>query len=221
MERWFKGESPTIDISSPFLRYKDFIVDPERNLVAHNVKELIPMLMDNEALACTYLYSGRISDWLTQCGNTKLSATVKDITTNRYPIDQKAGLMAAIFMMDGTFPYTDVCGNACKEMHDVAMSLLANIEHYAIALCDPNDTLWVYVETRSKCNINRLRSYFVNDDHAACIKAVMRTVYEIDPDIPFIANYPSSSIKEIIHTFGYGNMTDDNWTSLTDGRLLS
>lgn len=221
VERWFKGESPKIDISSPFLRYKDFIVDPERNIIAHNVKELIPMLMDNQQLACTYLYGGRIGDWLTQCGNTKLSATVNDIITNRYPIEHTAGLMAAIFMMDTSYPYTDIQGKTCTDMHEVAMSLLANTAHYAMALCNPNDTLWVYIETRSKCNMNRLRSYFVGNDSEECKKAVIKTAYEIDPDIPFMSKYPSSSIKEIVHAFGYEEVTDDDWQSLTDGRLLS
>lgn len=221
VERWFKGESPKIDLSSPFLRYKSFIVDPERNIIAHNVKELIPLLMENEKLACTYLYSGRISDWLAQCGNTKLSATVNDITANRYPVDQKAGLMATIFMMDESYPYTDNCGNKCSDLHTIALTLLANIEHYAITLCNPNDMLWVYVETHSKCNVNRLRTYFINDNADTCRKAVIRTAYEIDPSIPFMAKHPSSSIKEIVHAFGYDDITDDDWLSLTDGRLLS
>ena len=221
VERWFKGESPKIDISSPFLRYKDFMVDPERNIVAHNVKELIPMLMENEQLACTYLYGGRIGDWLTQCGNTKLSVTVNDIITNRYPIEHTAGLMATVFMMDKTYPYTDVNGKQCTDIHDIAMTLLDNPEHYANALCNPNDTVWVYIETHSKCNVNRMRSYFISGDSEACKKAILRTAYEIDPDIPFMAKYPSSTVKEIVHAFGYEDTTDDDWLSVTDGRLLS
>lgn len=221
VERWFKGESPKIDISSPFLRYKDFVVDPERNIVAHNVKELIPMLMENEQLACTYLYGGRIGDWLTQCGNTKLSATVNDIVTNRYPIEHTAGLMAAVYMMDKAYPYTDINGKQCTDIHDIAMSMLDNPRHYANALCNPNDTMWVYIETHSKSNVNRMRSYFINGNPEACNKAIVRTAYEIDPDIPFMAKYPSSTVKEIVHAFGYEDITDDDWLSVTDGRLLS
>ena len=73
VEKWFLGEEVAVDISSPFLRYKNFIVDPERNLVADNVHELIPLLIDNERLAINYLYNGRIAGWLEQCGNVKLS----------------------------------------------------------------------------------------------------------------------------------------------------
>lgn len=72
VERWFLGEDVEVDISSPILKYRSFIVDPEKNLVADNVHELIPLLLDNERLAINYLYNGRIAGWLEQCGNVKL-----------------------------------------------------------------------------------------------------------------------------------------------------
>ena len=71
VERWFLGEDVNVDISSPLLKYRSFVVDPERNLVADNVHELIPLLLDNERLACSYLYNGRIAGWLEQCGYVK------------------------------------------------------------------------------------------------------------------------------------------------------
>ena len=221
VERWFKGESPEIDISSPYLRYKDFIVDPDRNLVAHNVKELVPLLMENETLACTYLYGGRIAAWLSQCGNNKLSDTIADITTNRFPVDQKAGLMAAVYSMDNSYPYKDLRGKFCHNLHEVVISLISDIDHYAVALCNSHDPFWIYVETHSKCNVNRIRSYFANSNPDLCRKAVLRTAYEIDPEIPFLIKHPSSTIKEIVYAFGHNTMTDDQWLSITDGRLLS
>ena len=102
VERWFLGENVHVDISSPLLKYRSFVVDPERNLVADNLHELIPLLVDNEKLAINYLYNGHITSWLEQCGNVKLSATLKDIVSNRYPVDQTAGLMSAICAMETT-----------------------------------------------------------------------------------------------------------------------
>ena len=49
----------------------------------------------------------------------------------------------------------------------------------------------------------------------------MRCVYEIDKDIPFLSRFPSSTIEQIVHSFGYEMVSDDDWRSLTDGRLLS
>ena len=220
VERWFLGENVDVDISSPILKYRSFIVDPEKNLVADNVHELIPLLLDNERLAINYLYNGRIAGWLEQCGNVKLSSVVKDIVVNRYPADQHAGLMASIYVMEPTYPYKDLHGNQCDDLHSVSISVLSYQEEYAIALRNPNDTLFLYLESHSKADINRLRSYFSEKEFEGRV-AILRLVYEIDKDIPFLNQYPSSSLQEIVHAFGNEDLPEDAWISLSDGRLLS
>ena len=221
VEKWFEGESPEVDLSSPFLKYKSFIVDPDRNLVADNIHELVPMLLENEKLAIGYLYNGRISSWLEQCGNDKLSTIVKDIVVNKYPVDQHAGLMAAVYMMEPTYPYKDIKGNLCDDVHSVAISLLSYIKEYGMLLVNPNDTLYQYLESHTKCNIDRLRSYFTQSEKFDAKVAVMRLVFEIDPEIPLLSRFPSSSLKDIVRTFGKEQLNEDEWHSLTDGRLLS
>ncbi len=221
VERWFLGENVEVDISSPMLKYRSFIVDPERNLVADNVHELIPLLLDNERLAISYLYNGRIAGWLEQCGNVKLSSTVKDIVVNRYPADQHAGLMAAIYVMEPTYPYKDLKGNLCDDVHSVAISVLSYQEEYALALSNPNDSLFLYLESHSKADIDRLRSYFQQGSSIDGRIAIMRLVYEIDAEIPFLAKYPSATIPEIVHAFGYEDCSADDWQAVSDGRLLS
>ncbi len=230
VEKWFLGEEVPVDISSPFLKYKSFIVDPERNLVADNVHELIPLLIDNERLAIGYLYNGRISQWLESCGNVKLATVVKDIVVNRYPVDQHAGLMAAVYYMEPTYPYKDVAGNSCDDLHSVAISVLSYQDEYGMLLRKPHDNLYLYLETHSKCDVDRLRSYFIKPDAPERKKAndsvdtriaILRLVYEIDGDIPFLARYPSSNIEEIVSAFGNEQLTEDDWHSLCDGRLLS
>ena len=220
VEEWFKGGSPKVDLSSPFLKYKSFIVDPERNLVADNIHELIPLLLDNETLAIGYLYNGRISQWLESCGNQKLSTIVKDIVENRYPVDQHAGLLAAVYAMEPTYPYKDAKGHLCDDVHSVAISLLSYQKEYGLLLNNPNDSLFLYLESHTKCNIKRIRSYFSKPESDMKV-AIMRMVYEIDPEIPLLARYPSSSLKEIVHAYGKDNLTEDDWHCLTDGRLLS
>ena len=219
VERWFKGENVKVDISSAVLRYKNFIVDPERNLVAHDLHELVPLLLDNERLAVNYLYSGRIANWLESCGNQKLSSILKDIITNKYPANGKAGLMAAIYAMEPTYPYKDLKGHPCDNVHSIALSLLSNQAGYALSLQQPDDTLYLWLDAHTKCDTQRLRSYFTPDADPHI--AVMRMVFEIDPDIPFLGRHPSTTVKEIVHSFGHTNLTDDDWLSLTDGRLLS
>lgn len=221
VEQWFLGESPNIDLSSPLLRYKSFVIDPERNIVADNVHELIPLLIDNERIACGYLYGGRISSWLEQCGNVKLSTAIKDIVTNRYPADQLAGLMTAVYTMESSYPYKDVRGNSCDNVHSIAISILSYADEYSVLLRNPHDRLWLYLETHTKCNMERLRGYFDTECTTIDRTSVMKLVYEIDPDIPLLAKYPSSTIKEIVRSYGSCDVTEDDWRILTDGRLLS
>ena len=221
VERWFLGENVKIDISSPTLKYRSFIVDPERNLVADNVHELIPMLVDNEKLAISYLFNGRISGWLEQCGNVKLSSAVKDIVTNRYPVNQHAALMAAVYVMEPTYAYKDIHGNLCDDVLIAAISVLSYQEDYALALANPNDHLYLYLESHSKADVARLRSYFAPESKLSSRIAILKLVYEIDSEIPFMAKHPSSTLAEIVHSFGYENCSEDEWLSLSDGRLLS
>lgn len=219
VERWFKGEDVEVDISSPFLRYKSFIVDPERNLVAANLHELVPMLLSNQQLAMNYLYNGRIAQWLESSGNIKLATIVRDLVINRYPADQKAGLIAACYAMEPSLPYTDVQGVECDDEHAVSLSLLSYPEKYAIILKNPNDSLFLWLECRLKCDVARLRSYFTEGKD--CRLGVLRMVYEIDYDVPFLSRYPSSSLTEIVHSYGYCQVSEDDWRALCDGRLLS
>ena len=219
VERWFLGENVPVDLSSPFLRYKSFVVDPDRNIIADNVHELVPLLADNEQLAINYLYNGRLVAWLEGSGNTKLSELLKDIVTNKYPVDKKAGLSCALYTMDPTYPYVDLQGSPCDDVHSVALSLLSNQDKYSLLLQRPNDSLFLWLESHTKCDVDRLRSYFSAGTDGYI--AVLRLVYEIDPDMPFLARHPSSTIKEITHSFGYCNPTEEDWKALTDGRLLS
>ena len=221
VEEWFEGGSPKVDLSSPFLKYKSFVVDPDKNLVADNIHELVPMLLENEKLAIGYLYNGKIGSWLESCGNEKLSTIVRDIVVNRYPVDQRAGLMSAIYMMEPTYPYKDVKGNLCDDVHSVAISLLSYQKEYGVLLSNPKDSLFLYLESHTKCDVDRIRSYFTSQDPKGIHVAIMRTVFEIDPEIPLMAKYPSSTIREIVKTFGRETLTEDDWHSLTDGRLLS
>src|SRR5574344_3318 len=221
VERWILGEDVEVDIASPILNYKSFVVDPERNLVAENVHELVPLLIENERVAIGYLYGGRITQWLDNCGNAKLGMSIRDIVTNRYPADQQAGFMACIYAMEPSYPYIDIKGNTCSDVHQMVLSLLSNQEEYALVLRNPNNRLWLYIEAHVRCNITRLRGYFDEQGKSDPRKSILCVAYELDKSIPFLAKFPSDSLKEIVNTFGSIEMSDDAWDSLYDGRLLA
>lgn len=220
VEEWFKGESPKVDHSSPFLNYKNFIFDPERNLIAESIHDLVPMLLDNERIACSYLYEGKIVEWLEHCGNSKLAVMVSEVV-KRYPTDKQAGLMAAVYLMEPTYPYHDIHGSPVDDIHGVVASMLRYNEEYSVVLRNPNNRLWLYVESHTKCNVDRLRSYFGSKPSQRDPWAVVKACYELDSELPFFPDYPSSTITEIVRSFGDDNMPEENWKSIVDGRLLS
>lgn len=218
VERWYKGEEVQVDESSVYLRYKSFIVDPERNLVADDAKELASLLYDHKALGIKYLYSKRISKWLEECGNPKLATEIDDIVEKRYPINQEAGFWAAVFTLDKSFPYYDVKGKACTDVHELVLTLLGHKKEYGLLLQDPCDPLFIYLESVTDKNVDRIRSYFTGDDSEI---AIWKLIYEIDGDIPFLSGKPSSTISEIVKSFGVEDCSEDEWKSVVDGRLLS
>ena len=66
--------------------------------------------------------------------------------------------MASVYAMEPTYPYKDVGGNLCDDVHSVAISMLSYIEQYSLLLRNPNDSLFLYLESHSKCDVDRLRS---------------------------------------------------------------
>jgi len=221
VERWFKGEEVEVDLSSPFLRYNSFVVDPEKNLVAQNPKQLAAMFMKNPDLATSYLYSGKVEEWLTRSGSDKMAIKIKEYLTDIYPAAQRAGLLASVYTLDPEMPYTDIKGKACTSLHQICLSLVSNMQEYGILLKNPNDDVFVYLQTHTDSDVDRLRSYFAPGSGLDTRTAILRTVYEFDPDVPFLAKYPSSTLDEIVRSFGYENISDDEWKSVCDGRLLS
>lgn len=219
VERWFLGENPDVDTSSPFLKYKSFVVDPEQNLVAETVNELVPMLIANERIARGYLYGGRLAKWFESCGNTRVSSMLSDIVTNKFPTDQRAGLAMAIYTMDPKWPYTDVTGMECRDQHSIAATILAHADEYAVLLRNPHDKLWIYVESHFSCDTARLQSYFAVGGNMKT--ALQRTALEIDPSMPLLHNAETKDVTDIVRHFGEGSAIEDDWHALIDGRLLS
>ena len=217
VERWFKGEDVPVDTSSVYLRYKNFIVDPERNLVAHDIRELVPLLYENQDLAIRYLYSNRLSTWLDECGNSKMAVLLNDIVEHRFPTNQKAGLMAALYALEPNFPYYDLSGQPCRNASEIALTLMRNAKEYQYQLQDPNDTLFVYLDSHFSLNLDRLRNYFqpAND------KSVLKLVYEVDHSLPLLTTAKCDTIEDFVSAYASTERTDDEWKAITDGRLLA
>ena len=219
VERWYRGEEVAVDQSNAVLRYKTFVLDAERNITAHDVKELVPLLNENREIATSFLYNKRISTWLDECGNAKMAVMLTDIIEHRYPTQPQAGLLSAIFTLDPKYPFHDVRGATCADLHAVSISIMQNAADYLVLLKDPLHPYFLYLETHTDADVNRIRSYF--SDPYADRRAIIKAVYETDPDMPFLAQAPSATVIEIVQAFGEDERTPDDWLSVIDGRLLA
>ena len=218
VERWFKGEEVEIDESSIYLKYKSFIVDSEKNVLAANAQELAEALGTRKHLGIKYLYGKLISAWLEECGNRKMAVELDDIVDKRYPHDPEAGFQAALYTLDNKLPYTDSKGNVCTNVHEVVMAMLSNMNDYKVRLQDPHHPLYIYLEMTTELEVGRLKEYFSTDNPDI---AFWRMIFEIDDTVPFLPDKPSGTIDEIVCSFADMPCSDDQWLSLTDGRLLS
>ena len=218
VEQWYKGEDVEVDEASVYLRYKSFVVDSEKNVLASNAHELAMLLAERKSLGIKYLYGKMISSWLEECGNRKLAVELNDIVARRYPHNRDAGFCAALYTLDKSRPYCDVRGTECGNVSEIVLSLLANADEYKLLLRDEYNPLFIYLEITTELEVSRLREYFKTDRAEV---ALQRMIFEIDNTLPFLSGKPSSSIPEIIETFAAGDCSEEEWRSLTDGRLLS
>ena len=218
VERWYKGEEVEVDETSIYLRYKSFVVDSEKNVLAANAQELASLLAVRRHLGIKYLYGKLISTWLEECGNQKLAVELDDIVDKRYPLNPEVGFQAALYTLDNKLPYRDSKGNVCNNIHEVVMTLLANMQDYMVLLQDENHPLYVYLEMTTELEVSRLKEHFRNDPPEV---ALWRMIYEVDKTVPFLLDKPSSTIDEIVSSFADRACREDEWMSLTDGRLLS
>lgn len=218
VERWYKGEKVEVDETSIYLKYKSFVVDSEKNILASNAQELAALLSVRRHLGVKYLYSKVISAWLEECGNQKMAVELDDIVDKRYPLLPEVGFQAALYTLDRKMPYRDSKGHEAGNVHEVVMILLANMEDYKLLLQDEHHPLFVYLEMTTELEVSRLKGYFKTDSPDI---ALWRMIYEIDDSIPFLLDKPSATTDEIIAAFASSNPREDEWRALTDGRLLS
>lgn len=218
VERWYRGEEVEVDETSIYLKYKSFIVDSEKNVLAADAQELAEALGTRRQLGIKYLYGKLISAWLEECGNRKMAVELDDIVDKRYPLDPEAGFQAALYTLDPRRPYTDTRGNVCNNVHEVVMAMLSGMGDYKLRLQDPAHPLYIYLEMTTELEVARLKEHFSTNDPDT---AFWRMIFEMDDTVPLLADKPSATVDDIINAFADTPCTDDQWRALTDGRLLS
>lgn len=152
VEEWLKGGNPFGEIirqesdANAKSQFK-VVFSGKDNLVASSPKELARMMFDNQELAISYLYKGRITQWLEGNGRPELAVEMERIKEDLYPRNTTAGLEAACYKLNPSMPFVDICGNNCKTSAEIAKSILSNFDKYLSQLStNPDSRLIVFLQ---------------------------------------------------------------------------
>jgi ankyrin repeat protein len=160
LRKWVKGEpleDSIIRVQKPFKRLT-FIGDEE----FENRQQLAALLEKHPDQGIDYLYEGSrvIEKWIEEANNIQLLTAVQKVV-KRYETDRKAGLFRVIHTLDPSRPYVTAAGTACANNYELGNALEAESGHYAKALTDPRDRLFVYIEAVGAEELaDKFRAYF-------------------------------------------------------------
>ena len=219
--RWAKGETIFDIKSEDDIRGFRILFNAAKKQVAHSPEELVQFMYEDKDLAIKYLYSEKITKWLTENLRPELAINIESIVETQYQKDKEAGFMAACYMLNPQLPYTDVAGNILTSSEEIAMSLRNNSEHYENALSNKNDSLFIFFNLHGFVHItNKFAPLFKkdNDNH----RALMQLIFALNPAMPFTITTDDGTIiecqtpEDVINAKYEHMFSDKSWEDLID-----
>lgn len=185
---WLKGgnpfgESGTQTSAIPTKKSFNVVFNGQKGLIATSPKELARIMFSNQQLAASYLYKGKVSQWLAENGLPELAIEMDRIKEDLFPRDTTAGLEAACYILNPSMPFVDICGNSCSKPSEIATSIFKNFDTYIRQLSDnPNSRLLIYLQTHGmeKATID-FRNEFAENKRLG----LLSLVYRIDIEQPW------------------------------------
>lgn len=191
VEEWLKGNNPfgQSDLQSESTSSKQpfrIVYNGEKNLVASSPKELARIMFSNQQLSTSYLYKGKISQWLEDNGRPELAVEMERIKEDLYPKNPVAGLEAACYILNPAMPFVDICGNNCTTSSEISQSILKNFDKYLSQLSMSIDTrLIVYLQTHGhESTVIKFRQEYSNNNRLG----LLYLAYSLDPNQPWYMN---------------------------------
>ncbi len=124
------------------------VFNGEKNLVAHSPEELARFMYDDKILSEDYLYRKKVQGWLDDNNRPELAIEMEKITEDKYPHNQRAGLLAACYILDPSIPFDDINHEPCRKSSEIANSILSHFDTYLAQLSQSLDnSLTVFLRT--------------------------------------------------------------------------
>lgn len=183
IRRWAKGEN----LDSAGTVESDFMVvfNSSKNQVAKTPTELAGFLLEDPALGKKYLYSGRVTRWLEETGRNELAVNIEEIVEKRYPANQQAGLMAAVYLLDPAADYIGPDGTHVSEPVEIAHYLYKN--RFDDELMNFESNLYVFLYARKLDRLAEAMKSFIKEEttkypEMAQFKAMIYFNLLVDPE---------------------------------------
>ena len=224
--RWAKGETIfNLQTGTDDLRKFKILFNATKNQIAYSPEELVQFMLEDQELSIKYLYSGKITKWLTENLRPELAMNIENIVETQFRTDKEAGFTAACYLLDPELPYHDVSGNTLTNSEAIAASLKGHFNHYMSALANPNDSLFLFFNLHGFVHLtNKFAPLFKDkkDRH----DALLQLIYVLDPKLPYLLTNSDDVVFEcytpddIIRVKYEHTLSDASWDSLTSESLL-
>ena len=160
IRRWAKGEN--LDSSQSVESDFKVVFNSSKNQVANSPAELAAFLLDDPVLGKKYLYSGRVTRWLEETGRNELAVNIEEIVEKRYPANQQAGLLAAVYLLDPATDYIGPDGTRLSEPIDIAHYLYKN--RFDDELMNFESNLYVFLYARKLDRLAEAMKSFIGEE---------------------------------------------------------
>ena len=185
IRRWAKGEN--LDVAQTTETDFKVVFNSSKNQVATSPEELAVFLLEDPTLGKKYLYSGRVTRWLEDTDRNELAVHIEEITEERHPSNQQAGLMAAVYLLDPAADYIAPDGELLSDPGEIARHLYKNRFDDEVMNFDSN--LYVFLYARKLDKLAEAMKKFISEETSkypemARFKAMFYFNLLVIPDTP-------------------------------------
>lgn len=229
VEAWLKGDNPfetdnsTSANQSSGKKFK-IVFNGDLGLVATSTSELARIMHDNPTLAISYLYKGRLTQWLEDNGRPELAVEMERIKEDLYPRNTTAGLEAACYILNPSIPFEDICGNPCKTKSEIADSILSNFDKY-LSECSKSldNRLIVFLLTHGlESTVIDFRKEFANNPRLG----LLYLAYRLDSDQPWCmtdcdgSKLQANTCDEILDLLSRHTLSEQSYSDFVSNAFL-
>lgn len=229
VEAWIKGNDPFGDNTktAPLNQKKKtfhVVFDGEKGLVASSPQELANLMLANQRLGTTYLYKGKLTQWLEENGRPEQSIEMERIKEDLYPANTTAGLEAACYVLDPSLPYIDPKNNTCRTSSEISASILSDFNTYIFILSRCIDSrLIVFLHTHGLVSVvSDFKKEFSLDKR----RGLLYLAYRLDSKAPWLMTdkrgheFRFNASDEILNWVSLGNTSDQALSDIVSKAFL-